>query len=203
MTNSASTLGSFEGGRALLGAAGLVVYGAVKSHHIDELALNDWWTNEHLPERLTIPGFLRARRYCARDDASSVTSYLTLYETEDISTLTSAPYMEKLDNPTQGTKKHIPTLATMHRSACQVVCSQMRHELMTCGHGVGAAMVMLVLSLSSDDANVDTVPEFATNNFSKLQRSNKSLMAFHVLREDRAATEPGSASQSSVYAWRL
>ena len=33
----------------------------------DEAELNRWWTNEYLPERLACPGFMRARRYYARN----------------------------------------------------------------------------------------------------------------------------------------
>lgn len=97
----------------LLGTSCLVVYGTVNSSKVNEVALNDWWTNEHLPERLSTPGFLRARRYCYRDEAQNTTDYLTLYETETLETLTSEAYMDKLNNPTPGTSEHVPTLATV------------------------------------------------------------------------------------------
>ena len=34
----------------------------------DEAELNRWWTNEYLPERLACTGFMRARRYYARNE---------------------------------------------------------------------------------------------------------------------------------------
>ncbi|KAL2423828.1 hypothetical protein ABEF94_008553 [Exophiala dermatitidis] len=52
----------------LRGTASLIIWGSIKkkttttSTTVDEEALNAWWTNEHLPERLAIPGFLRTRR---------------------------------------------------------------------------------------------------------------------------------------------
>ncbi|KAF2240504.1 hypothetical protein BU26DRAFT_572689 [Trematosphaeria pertusa] len=53
-----------EASRKLLGSAALILWGAISpSSRTDEAALNDWWTNEHLPERLRLPGFRRARRY--------------------------------------------------------------------------------------------------------------------------------------------
>ena len=97
----------------LLGRSCLVVYGSVNRSKVNEVTLNDWWTNEHLPERLSIPGFLRARRYCALNESMNKTDYLTLYETASLETLTSEAYMDKLNNPTPGTSEHVPTLATV------------------------------------------------------------------------------------------
>lgn len=180
----------------LLGRAALVVWGDVNSHEVNESALNDWWTNEHLPERLSIPGFNRARRYFSRDGSKATTKYLTLYEASDPDVLTSTAYMEKLNNPTLGTQQHIPTLATMQRSACDLVYSESRSELRVCGTGLGATMAMLVLSTKSDDRVDDRLQEYMSKSFSSLQSSNQNAMNLVILKENKAATEPGSSSQS-------
>lgn len=180
----------------LLGNAALVVWGNVNSNEIDEPALNDWWTNEHLPERLSIPGFNRARRYYSYNGLDKNTKYLTLYETSNLDVLTSPAYMEKLNNPTKGTEQHIPTLATMQRSACRLVHSETRQELQSCGTGVGATLAMVVLSLPSSHGYVGTAQDLLTKHFSEMQQSNKSAMNLIILEEDVAATEPGSSSQS-------
>ena len=185
---------ALQGG--LLGASALVLWGSVDSNEIDEPALNDWWTNEHLPERLSIPGFLRARRYYSRQNDRDITDYLTLYETADLTVLTSAAYMQKLNNPTQGTQQHIPTLATMSRSACSVELSLRRSELHTCSATMGVTMAMVVFSTTSDSNQAQHVCDSARHAFDSVVTQNKSLMAVHLLREDAAATEPGSASQS-------
>lgn len=54
---------------------------------------------EHLQERLSIPGFLRARR-CVRELGSP--SYFMIYELSNTSVLTSPDYLERLNNPTRG-----------------------------------------------------------------------------------------------------
>ena len=180
----------------LVGSAALVVWGDVNSNEVDEQALNDWWTNEHLPERLSIPGFLRARRYCACDDGANRTKYLTLYEVSSLETLTSEAYMEKLNNPTPDTQQHIPTLATMQRSACNVIRSEVRQDIRELGTGLGATVGMFVLSLPPTDVTGDAMRGLLSNAFSAVQKSNKMALATTILREDRAATEPGSSSQS-------
>lgn len=173
----------------------LVLWGDVQSNEINKDALNDWWTNEHLPERLSIPGFVRARRYCAEDESGSKTNYLTLYDVENLSVLTSVDYMKKLNNPTAGTRQHIPTLATMHRSACKIVGHQTRPELSSLGSTVGTTMVMIVAEFS-DEKSVLSWAESAISTFATLQGHNKSLMSCSIAQEDPEYTEPGSSSQS-------
>ena len=180
----------------LLGTAALVIWGDVNSNQVDEPALNDWWTNEHLPERLSIPGFQRARRYYSPNDSASQTKYLTLYEASDLNVLTSIAYMEKLNNPTEGTKQHIPTLATMQRSACKLVYSEARQDLRLCGTGLGATAAMFVLSLPASDETTGDLKGVLSKAFSAMQSSSKSAMNLIILEEDKAATEPGSSTRS-------
>jgi hypothetical protein len=178
----------------LLGNAALVVWGSVYSTTTDTAALHDWWTNEHLPERLSIPGFVRARRYVCEEYGSK---YMTFYEAASLDTLTSKEYMEKLNNPTPGTKEHIPTLATMKRAACEVLLSQRREELMVLRTAVGASVAMADVSIAADVSG-DAVASALSRHFGKLAQDNKNVMAVHLLREDKAATAPGSQSQSYV-----
>lgn len=180
----------------LLGNAALAIWGDVDSNHVDEPALNDWWTNEHLPERLSIPGFHRARRYFSPDDSGNQTKYLTLYEVSNLKVLTSTEYMEKLNNPTEGTKTQIPTLATMQRSACRLVYSEARQDLRSCGTGLGATAAVFVLSLPASEETSGVLQGVLSNAFSAMQSSSKSAMNLIILEEDKAATEPGSSSQS-------
>lgn len=180
----------------LLGSAALVVWGDVSPNEIDDPALNDWWTNEHLPERLSIPGFQRARRYFTAQDESNKTKYLTLYEVSNLDVLTSPAYMEKLNDPTEGTKRHIPTLAAMQRSACKLVHSEVRQGLQSCNTGVGATMAMFVLSLPPKNETAGTLQSLLSKAFSAMQKSNKNAMNLIILQEDKEATGPGSSSQS-------
>ena len=47
---------------------------------------DDWHTHEHLPERLSIPGFLRGSRWVA---TRGEPRYMVLYEVRELATLTS------------------------------------------------------------------------------------------------------------------
>lgn len=78
----------------------------------DEGELNTWYPRQHLPERLSVPGFLRGRRYEA---AGAGPRYFTLYELSDPGVLSSAPYLERLNHPTDWTRRVLPTFRRMVR----------------------------------------------------------------------------------------
>jgi hypothetical protein len=52
----------------------------------DEATFNDWYTNQHLSDILTIPGFVRAQRFAASDaqlgDGALPYKYLAIYEVD-------------------------------------------------------------------------------------------------------------------------
>ncbi len=91
-----------------------------------------WHTHEHLPERLRIPGFIRGTRWVAPDARPR---YFVLYEVEQLSTLTSAPYLERLNNPTPWTAKMMPGYRGMARGFCVVTGSF--------GSGMGRAALLM------------------------------------------------------------
>ncbi|MGH7323664.1 MAG: hypothetical protein ACREJ9_03345 [Candidatus Rokuibacteriota bacterium] len=80
----------------------------------DDAELSRWYPRQHLPERLSVPGFLRGRRYTAAEAGSR---YFTLYETVDTSVLSSTAYLERLNNPTDWTRRVLPTFHRMVRNA--------------------------------------------------------------------------------------
>lgn len=82
---------------------------------------DDWHTHEHLPERLSIPGFLRGTRWVAL--RSGQPRYFVIYEVRDVDVLTSAPYLERLNNPTPWTQKVMPSYRAMTRGFCAVTAS--------------------------------------------------------------------------------
>jgi hypothetical protein len=90
-----------------------------------------WHTHEHMPERLSIPGFLRGSRWVSRS------SYFVLYEVADLDTLTGGAYLERLNNPTPWSRKMMPHHRNMVRSLCSV-----RARF---GDGVGQALATLRL----------------------------------------------------------
>jgi hypothetical protein len=80
-------------------------------------AWEDWHTHEHMPERLSIPGFLRGSRWI------SGSSYFVLYEVDSPATLTGAAYLKRLNNPTPWSRKMMPHHHDIVRSLCRVRAS--------------------------------------------------------------------------------
>lgn len=78
---------------------------------------DDWHTHEHLHERLSIAGFLRGTRWIA---LRGQPRYLVLYEVAGLATLTSAAYLERLNNPSPWTARMMPHYRGMSRGLCAV-----------------------------------------------------------------------------------
>ena len=70
-----------------------------------EAEFNRWYNEEHLAERLAIPGFLSAARYEA---VKGGPKHLAYYELESADVLRSAAYRKVADNPTPWTQRAGP-----------------------------------------------------------------------------------------------
>lgn len=114
----------FPGNAALLLSFD-VADGAIEAH-------DDWHTHEHFPERLAIPGFLRGSRWVAQD---ATPRYFVMYEVEDIATLTSAAYLERLNNPTPWTRSMMASYVGMRRALC--------HGVAGFGGGMGGSALLI------------------------------------------------------------
>jgi len=102
----------------LLGPAAMLLSFDIEAAAIEEH--DRWHTHEHLPERLSIPGFLRGTRWIATDGGPR---YMVVYEVESIGTLVSEAYLARLDNPTPWTTRMMPHYRGMSRGLCTVLGS--------------------------------------------------------------------------------
>jgi len=93
---------------------------------------DDWHTHEHLPERLSIPGFVRGTRWVAEQGQPR---YFVTYEVKELATLTSAAYLERLNNPSPWTSRMMKHYRGMTRGFCTVTGSF--------GAGMGQAGVLV------------------------------------------------------------
>jgi hypothetical protein len=89
-----------------------------------------WHTREHMPERLSIPGFTRGRRGVNR--ALDHQRILTIYEGESLSVFSGVEYLQRLNNPTPWTQRLAPAFRNFLRVSCETVLSE--------GVGVGGAV---------------------------------------------------------------
>lgn len=102
----------------LLGQAAMLLSFDVAPEAIVEH--DDWHTHEHLPERLSIPGFMRGSRWIATEGTPR---YMVLYEVEQLAVLNSDAYLQRLNNPTPWTSKMMPHYRGMRRGLCSVTAS--------------------------------------------------------------------------------
>jgi hypothetical protein len=80
-----------------------------------------WHAHEHFPERLSVPGFLRASRWM---DAGGGEGFFVMYEVRDFDVLTSDAYLAHLNSPTPWSTKLMPHHRNMVRSQCRVMHSE-------------------------------------------------------------------------------
>lgn len=94
--------------------------------------MNRWYQEEHLPSRLAIRGFRRARRYHAIDGRPA---YVAFYECDSVDVLFSHEYREKMANPTPWAQRILPRFHNVMRSACRLGLS--------IGGGIGGTAIIV------------------------------------------------------------
>jgi hypothetical protein len=108
----------------------LLVLNDIAAETEDEF--NRWYQQQHIPERLGVPGFRTARRYRA---LGSGPAYMAVYECDSVGVLGTKTYLERLAHPTQWTKKIMPSFRNMLRSACRQTWTQ--------GTGIGGGAILV------------------------------------------------------------
>ncbi len=71
-----------------------------------------WYREQHLAERVGLPGFLRGRRYLA---VRGTPKYFAFYEAESVDVFRSPAYLERLNSPTEWTRRVMPTVRNFTR----------------------------------------------------------------------------------------
>ena len=66
----------------------------------DEAEFNEWYNEQHLPERMAIPGYVSARRF-KLEDGNNALKYLCIWEMVDGSPLQSEMYKDQNAHPTE------------------------------------------------------------------------------------------------------
>jgi hypothetical protein len=98
----------------------LLVMVDVAPEHEEEL--NRWYEEEHIPERMAIPGFVRARRFVALEGRPK---YLALYDLESVDVLHSKEYRHRLNQgATEWTRRMQAFFKPMARNVYVELASQ-------------------------------------------------------------------------------
>ena len=103
----------------------------------------DWHINEHMPERVGIPGFRRGRRYIAID-AATRPEFFTLYELDTMQVAQGTDYANRLNDQTPATAHVTARFQNTFRALSRVLVS----------HGPGGGGVMLTIRFGCDDAHI-------------------------------------------------
>jgi hypothetical protein len=158
---------------ARYGAAAVIIWNDVSSEGREQFYA--WHDKEHIPERLSIAGFLRGRRLARRGHSPE---WLTIYEADDLDVLTSADYLARLNSPTPATERTLPHFRNTSRAVCKVVHSS----------GSSSGGYILAMRLSVDAARADDMCAYLTNEaFPRAMRSNGVLACHLYAADDRAS----------------
>lgn len=125
---------------AMLGRAALAMWWDMAPERRAEF--EHWHTHEHFPERLGIPGFLRASRWRGEGEG-----FFVLYELASHEVLGSAPYLRHLNAPSPWSTQLMPHHRHMVRTQCHVLAS----------HGAALARHAWTVRLSPRPGQEDTL----------------------------------------------
>jgi hypothetical protein len=114
---------------ALSGKGAIIIWNGITDEA--RAQFYDWHNHEHMPERLGIPGFLRGSRYGATSPATQP-YFLTIYELADKGIATSAPYLARLNAPSDWSRSTMLHFRHMIRALTEIERSE--------GAGPGGAM---------------------------------------------------------------
>ena len=142
---------------------------------------NHWHTEEHIPERVGIPGFLRGRRYEAVAEGPR---YFNLYETDSLDVLGSPAYVERLQHPTPWTQRALPLFRNSKRTACRTVLSL--------GAGVGG--VLATLDVAPASGRADELRAWLTGGALPALQRWPTAVGAHLCEADVAITQVKSTT---------
>jgi hypothetical protein len=184
--------GAREGRRdgALLGQAAVLIWNDVAPEgHAD---FYDWHDREHIPERLSMPGFLRGRRLRAGGHSPE---WLTIYEAASLSALVSPEYLARLNAPTPATAATLKYFRNTSRAVCNVV-----HSV---GTSTGGHIVTLRLTI--EPARVREVIAHLCDDAFPRAMALTGVIACHLFAADAAASFARTAESETrtfdVPAW--
>ena len=134
---------------------------------------DDWHTRQHFPERVGIPGFIRAQRWVSRPPGAR---YFVVYEVKDIDVLSSAQYLERLNNPTPWTSRMMPSFRGMVRGFCRLESS----------HGSVLGTTCVTSRYSAAPGMEDRLRTWLNGELIPDLMQRKGITSAFTLRSDRA-----------------
>jgi hypothetical protein len=132
-------------------ASGLMAFWArIDAAYLDRF--RRWHNSEHIPERVSIPGFLAGQRYLGHGTNDF---FLMMYETRDPTVLGSADYLARLNAPTAWTRETLPHFREPVRNVYRRIAARGTSDLF-------AAPCLVSVRFNADAADGRIVAGLAT-----------------------------------------
>jgi hypothetical protein len=177
-------------GSALLGQAAVVIWNDIAPEGRE--TFYRWHDKEHMPERLTLPGFRRGRRL---RKAGHSPEWLTIYEAADVSALVSPEYLARLNAPTPATTDALRHFRNTSRAVCRVVHSA--------GSSTGGYVLALRMSVPTDKE--EAMRRYLRDDAFPRAMAATGIVSCHLCEADQSAshvdTAESSTRQFDVPAW--
>jgi hypothetical protein len=141
---------------------------------------DQWHTQEHMPERLSIPGFLRGSRWIAEGGSPR---YFVLYEVRDLAVLTGPDYLARLNSPTPWTAKLMTRYRGLRRGLCNLRASA----------GTGLGHALLTIHYAPAAGRERELHEWLAHHALPGMASQPGFASAHVL--EAAAAAPMTSEQ--------
>ena len=147
-------------------------------------AFYEWHNREHMPERVAIPGFRRGRRYIA---LRGEPEYFNLYEADSPEVLGGPDYLNRLNAPTEWTRRVVPSFRNVSRSICRVVFSA----------GVGQGGVMLTQRFDVAAADRSRAIDVFRERILPPLAERKAIAGVHLCLADEAISKVETAEKKA------
>jgi hypothetical protein len=130
--------------------SGLMAFWArIEESYLDRF--RQWHNSEHMPERVSIPGFLAGQRYLGHGSSNF---FLMMYETREPAVLGGPDYLARLNAPTAWTRESLPHFREPARNIYRRTSVQGKTDLF-------AAPCMLSLRFNADAVDAGLVARVA------------------------------------------
>jgi hypothetical protein len=176
---------------ALLGEAAVLIWNDVSPEGRD--VFYEWHDKEHMPERLSLPGFRRGRRFVR---AGHSPEWLTFYEASDLRALVSPEYLARLNAPTAATVATLKHFRNTSRAVCRIA------------HSTGSSTGGHVLAMRLDGpSQADALSRYLRDDAFPRAMAQTGIVACHLFGADASAshvkTTESSTREFDVPAWVL
>ena len=165
---------------SLCGTGAVCIWHDLRPEAKDEFY--QWHNREHMPERVAIPGFRLGRRYIAIQGAPE---YFNLYEADSAEVLCGVDYLNRLNAPTEWTRRVVPSFLRVSRSICRVAYTS----------GVGQGGFMLTHRFDVAPTQRNAVANALIGHLLPPLAERKGIAGVHLCLADEAASKVETAEK--------